>query len=84
MKLTCSYDTSYTELFESTVSLERLNISHNALSEFDGGILSRCKHIIELDLSHNQITILKVNEVIELNTQHKTHSDCTHMMIELN
>lgn len=63
-QLTC-FMSQYTEFFESTISLQRLNISHNALSEFDGGILSRCKHIIELDLSHNQITILKVNEVIE-------------------
>lgn len=51
------------ESFESTQSLQRLNISHNTLSEFDGGILSSCKQIIELDMSHNQITILKLNEV---------------------
>lgn len=59
----------FTELFESTLSLQRLNISHNALSEFSADILSRCKHIIELNLSHNQITILKVNEVRELSAQ---------------
>lgn len=44
-------------------SLKQLNLSHNALSEFDGSTLSQCKQLIELDLSHNEITTLKVNEV---------------------
>lgn len=54
---------SLADLFESMHSLRRLNLSHNALLEFDGSTLSQCKQLIELDLSHNQITTLKVNEV---------------------
>lgn len=68
------------ESFESTHSLQRLNISHNILSEFDGGILSSCKQIIELDVSHNQITILKLNEVINCNPR-IVCVDCFHRRI---
>lgn len=73
----------FTELFESTLSLQRLNISHNTLSEFNADILSRCKHIVELDLSHNQITILKVNEVWTVNaiiTRFHFYSECTFLI----
>lgn len=51
------------DFLKSTSLLERLNLSNNALSEFDGAILSHSKQITELDLSHNQITTLKLNEV---------------------
>lgn len=43
--------------------LERLDVSHNMLTEFSGGILSNSKRLIALDVSHNQITTLKLNEV---------------------
>lgn len=53
-----------TDFLKSAKLLERLNLTRNALSEFDGAILSHSKQIIELDLSHNQITTLKLNEVV--------------------
>lgn len=49
--------------------IERLNLSYNALVEFHDEILSRHTHLIELDLSHNQITTLKLNEVILIGKQ---------------
>lgn len=57
-------------------SLQHLNISHNTLSELDGSILSSCKQIVELDVSHNQIAILKLNEVNKL--QSNNCVDCFH------
>lgn len=51
---------------KSTPLLARLNISRNVLTEFDSEIISSCKQLIALDLSHNQITTLKINEVCVL------------------
>lgn len=50
-------------MFKSTPLLQRLNLSYNSLSDFDSKLLSQCKQLIELNLSHNQITTLKINEV---------------------
>lgn len=52
-----------TDFVKSSSGLERLNVSHNMLSEFDGDILSNNKRLITLDVSHNQIATLKLNEV---------------------
>lgn len=52
-----------TDFVKSSSELERLDVSHNLLSEFDGDILSNSKRLITLDVSHNQIATLKLNEV---------------------
>lgn len=51
------------DFIKSSFALEHLNLSFNALKEFDGAILSQNKRLTELDVSHNQITTLKLNEV---------------------
>lgn len=50
------------DFVKSSHSLERLNVSHNMLTEFSGDILSNNKRLIALDVSHNQITTFKLNE----------------------
>lgn len=52
-----------TDFVKSSNSLERLNVSHNMLTEFSGDILSNNKRLIALDVSHNQITTFKLHEV---------------------
>lgn len=53
----------FPDFVESSYRLERLNVSHNMLTEFNGDILSNCKQLLALDVSHNQIATLKLNEV---------------------
>lgn len=53
----------FKDFLRSSFELEFLNLSLNALDEFNGEVLTQNKRLIELDVSHNQITTLKLNEV---------------------
>lgn len=52
------------DFLRSLTYIEKLILSHNALTEFRDEILSKHLHLTVLDLSHNLITTLKLNKVV--------------------